>query len=724
PRAAQWAPQVKAGIALLLGLLGATLVSVWGGLSASRRLGRAVASLAQRVDGVPRSADIAEIRQVHGVLDEARAKLRQSEERFRRLFDATPLAMFHVGADESIVARNTRFDRLFGYAEADLPSLPDWWRLAGPDGSNRNRITAHWKAAVARAARTGADIEAGEEELVCKDGSRRIVEITGIALKPGVLIAFADVTERRRAEGDLRLWAEAFEQAELALAIGDARSNTLVAVNPAFARERGFEPAEMAGMPIPRLFPGDRSEEARAMIAALDATSHGVFELEHLTKEGRRFPVLLDITVLRDGQGKPFRRVAYALDLTERKRTEQALADTQAAALAQQKRARLAALNQMQDASAAREKAEAALAALRESEGRLRAIYENAVAGIALIDADGRIEQGNPALCAMLGYAEDVLRRRDPVSLVHPDDRAALQAQMARLWSGEMRRFEMELRYLHHSGRIVWLHEFSSLLSESAHEPVRLVTLVTDITEKKRTEAELQRLNTELERRVAERTAELTAANRELDSFAYAVSHDLRAPLRAMSGFSQALLEDFGAVLPGAAKEYIDHIGLASRKMSDLIDGLLTLSRCTRGNLRRDAVDISALAARRLEALTQAEPERNVAWQVEPGLAAAGDGRMIEVLLENLLNNACKYTGQTPKPEIRVHTCELDGQPAICVADNGAGFDMDHAGRMFEPFQRLHRQDEFPGIGIGLATVQRIVQRHGGKIVARGKPGK
>jgi signal transduction histidine kinase len=191
-----------------------------------------------------------------------------------------------------------------------------------------------------------------------------------------------------------------------------------------------------------------------------------------------------------------------------------------------------------------------------------------------------------------------------------------------------------------------------------------------------------------------------------------------------MTGFSQALFEDFGDLLPGSAKEYIDHISLASRKMSDLIDGLLTLSRSTRNMLRYDAVDVSALAANRLSALAQSDPGRKVAWQVEPGLAAQGDGRMIEALLDNLLQNAWKYTGHAATPEIRVYRADMDGRPAICVADNGAGFDMAHAGRLFEPFQRLHRQDEFPGIGIGLATVKRIVHRHGGDIVARGEPGK
>ena len=245
-----------------------------------------------------------------------------------------------------------------------------------------------------------------------------------------------------------------------------------------------------------------------------------------------------------------------------------------------------------------------------------------------------------------------------------------------------------------------------------------------DITEQKQAEAEIHRLNTDLERRVAERTTELTAANRELDSFAYAVSHDLRAPLRAMSGFAQALREDYGAALQGDARVYLEQIDLASRKMGELIDGLLVLSRSTRGEMRHDAVDLSALAENLLAELARDEPTRQVALEVEAGLAARGDARMLEALLRNLLGNAWKYSSRSNAPRIRVYSEDHDGQRRYCVADNGAGFDMAHANRLFQPFQRLHRQDEFPGIGIGLATVQRIVHRHGGNIEARGEPGK
>ncbi len=231
---------------------------------------------------------------------------------------------------------------------------------------------------------------------------------------------------------------------------------------------------------------------------------------------------------------------------------------------------------------------------------------------------------------------------------------------------------------------------------------------------------EIHRLNAELEQRVALRTAELTAANAELESFAYAVSHDLRAPLRAMSGFSQALIEDYGGQLQGDARTYLDQIIIGSRRMGELIDGILALSRVTRGELRRDPVDLSAIAERILASLASETPAREVQWQVEPGLVTRGNERMLEAVLRNLLENAWKYTCNTERATIRFISREQDGTRHYCVEDNGAGFESAHAGKLFQAFQRLHRQDEFPGLGIGLATAQRIIHRHGGTIHGTG----
>jgi hypothetical protein len=268
-----------------------------------------------------------------------------------------------------------------------------------------------------------------------------------------------------------------------------------------------------------------------------------------------------------------------------------------------------------------------------------------------------------------------------------------------------------------------WITARGTATRDESGTVVELHGTVQDITVRKLVEEEIRNLNAALEQRVEQRTAELSAANRELETFAYAVSHDLRAPLRAMTGFATALIEDFGKKLDGEARSYLEQIGIASRKMSELIDGILVLSRSTRGDLQRSTIDLSALAGRLLSELAAAEPGRAVATEVEAGLTAYGDARMIEAMLGNLLGNAWKYTARTPRPLIRVYGGELDGQAGICVADNGAGFDMAHAGNLFQPFRRLHRQDEFPGLGIGLATVQRIVNRHGGVIRARAVPG-
>ncbi len=248
---------------------------------------------------------------------------------------------------------------------------------------------------------------------------------------------------------------------------------------------------------------------------------------------------------------------------------------------------------------------------------------------------------------------------------------------------------------------------------------------------REKAEREVRSLNEDLRSQIHQ----VEIANRELDSFAHAVSHDLRAPLRAIHGFSEALIEDYGGVLPPGAQEQVTQIVSATGNMSELIQGLLTLSRNSRGEMKQGVVDLSMLAERIRDELSASDPGRRAIWTIDPGASVLGDARMMEVMLSNLIGNAWKYSMKCDEARISFGIAEeMPGAQfqalssgrrctQFYVRDNGAGFDMKHAAKLFQPFHRLHRDEEFPGLGLGLATVQRIVHRHGGDVSAVSSPG-
>ena len=246
---------------------------------------------------------------------------------------------------------------------------------------------------------------------------------------------------------------------------------------------------------------------------------------------------------------------------------------------------------------------------------------------------------------------------------------------------------------------------------------------VTVFVELYRAQQELRRYRMQLETLVEERTIALTAINRELEAFSYSVSNDLRAPLIAFDGLSQALLEKFGKRLDGQAKEYLVRMREASERMTSAFDGLQMLFRLTSGEIRREDLDISAMAAQIAEELRVAHPDARTQVEIAPGIMASGDRRLVRILLANLLDNAWKFSGGEASPQISVGREIVDGEARIFVRDNGVGFDMIDSHRLFGAFQRLHSQSEFPGAGIGLATARRILNRHGGRIWAEGKVG-
>ena len=246
----------------------------------------------------------------------------------------------------------------------------------------------------------------------------------------------------------------------------------------------------------------------------------------------------------------------------------------------------------------------------------------------------------------------------------------------------------------------------------------------TNIEDRKRAERELLQYRNHLEQLIEKRTIELSAANKELESFSYSVSHDLRTPLRAMDGFSKALLEDYANVLDEHGKGYLERICNASQNMGQLIDDLLKLSRVTRTEMRRDTVDLAELAHAIAENLIHDDPKRNITFDIAPKIETYGDAHLLKLLLENLLGNAWKFTGNNTNAKVEFNFASDERGTVYYVRDNGAGFDMAYADKLFGPFQRLHSVTEFEGTGIGLATAQRIVHRHGGEIWAESEVGK
>jgi PAS domain S-box-containing protein len=304
---------------------------------------------------------------------------------------------------------------------------------------------------------------------------------------------------------------------------------------------------------------------------------------------------------------------------------------------------------------------------------------------------------------------------------IHPEDREWTVNYCVES-SRSKRDYDFEYRMIAADGRVVWLRDIVNVVTLQGRSMLR--GFMIDITARKTAEAEIHKLNQELERKVAERTAELVASNRELEAFCYSVSHDLRAPLRSIDGFSRLLLESSGGKLDPESEQHLGRIRAAAQQMAQIINSLLMMSRLSRSELRRETVDLSAHATEIAAELRKSHPGAATRIFVEPGLTAKGDPAMLKVVLQNLLDNAWKFTSKTADARIELGRGEADGSPVFFVRDNGAGFDMAYANKLFGAFERLHSQEDFPGTGIGLATAQRIIHRHGGKIWAQSAPAK
>ncbi len=495
--------------------------------------------------------------------------------------------------------------------------------------------------------------------------------------------------ERKRAEDENFKLASIVEYSDDAI-FAKTLDNIITSWNKGAERIYGYKPKEIIGLPVSILIPPDLADEAQQIIEKIrndERVEH--FETVRVRKDGESIYVSLTISPIKDAAGRIVGASSVARDITARQRMEDAL---------------------------------------RQGEERLQIVTENMSEALVISDLDGQLIHWNRAGMEMHGFkdlGEWLLRIPDFEKFYELStlDGAVLSPEqwpLARVIRGEnVRNFEVR------AGRLdlEWERVFSysgTIVHESNGRPLAFVT-ITDITERKRAEEAVRRLNEELEQRVNERTAQLQSVNRELEAFSYSVSHDLRAPLRHINGFSTALLEDYQDSIDETGRSYLRELCGASKEMAQLIDDLLQLSRVTRSDMQCETVHLTEMACGVIDELKRMEPERIVQFETEEDLTAYGDRRLLKVLLTNLLGNAWKFTSKREAPEIRFGQEIREQENVYFVRDNGAGFDMTYADKLFGAFQRLHSPREFEGTGIGLATVHRIILRHGGRVWARGK---
>jgi PAS domain S-box-containing protein len=488
--------------------------------------------------------------------------------------------------------------------------------------------------------------------------------------------AIQDVAERKKAEERFKGLLQAAPDAIVIV----NQEGEIVLVNSQTEKMFRYTQSELFHQKVeillPEKFRGKHVSHRRALFGdpRVRTLSAGL-ELFALRKDGTEFPVEISLSPLETDEGVLV--ISAIRDITERKRTEEAL---------------------------------------RQSDEKLRLLVQGVKDyAILMLDPEGRVTTWSEGAERIKGYRAEEIIGEHFSKFYLPEAVAQNRPSEGLKIAVDQGRFEEEGWRVRKDGSLFWASVVITRLLDKTGQLRGFGKITRDITERRQAEKEVERQGNEL----ARSNAGLTAANKELESFSYSVSHDLRAPLRTIDGFSHVLLEDYAEKLDDEAKAHLNRIRAATQKMGLLIDDLLNLSRLSRSEMHKEKVDISALARSVASDLEKAHPERQVELVIEEGHKTTADPGLLRVVLENLLSNAWKFTSKRKSARIEFGIMARgNGSPAYFVRDDGVGFDPTYADRLFGAFQRLHVATEFPGTGIGLATVERIIHRHGGRIWA------
>jgi PAS domain S-box-containing protein len=592
--------------------------------------------------------------------------LRESEEKFSKAFRSSPHGMaISRLRDNVFVDVNDSFCRLRGHTREELIGHTakelHLWDNPGERKKMIQMIKDHGSISNVELTQK---FESGKTETVLF--SADIINIGG---EPCMISISNDITERKLMEEALReseeKFSKAFHAIPEAVSITNLESSVFLEVNPGFINLSGYSSEEIIGNTVQELNilagPEDHQHINKLM------AKQGRFKDQEFTfrrKSGELRNVLLSAETIIFG-GKPC-ILTMANDITERKRMEESLADEAT---------------------------------------RRRILIEQSRDGIVILDQNGAIYEANRRFAEMLGYSPEEITHLHAWDWESKQSREKL-LEMVQAVGEAGDHFETQHRRKDGS-----IYEAEISTNGAIFAGQKLVFCVCrDITQRKQADAQLQQAVNELELSAAR----LKATNKELESFSYSVSHDLRSPLRSIDGFSQALLEDYSPKLDNTAKDYLNRLRTASQKMGELIDGLLKLSRLSRVDIHEETVDLSSIAYDISTRLKETHPDRKAEFIIDSGLNVTGDPQMLRVMLENLLGNAWKFTQKVPEARIEFGIADNGEKKTYFIRDNGAGFDMSFKDKLFGAFQRLHDTADFPGTGIGLATVQRIINRHGG----------
>ena len=655
------------------------------------RLTRHVGALRERPDAAvlqlpPRDDEIGELAQTfNGLLDELRereTKLRVSEEKFVKAFQSNPdfIVITRI-SDGLIVEANQGFEKLTGYTAAEAVGHSSVELGLWTNVEHRQEMMRRLKAE--------GHVRDMETRLTARDGSVRQVLSSASVLElggePCLIGTVRDITALKRAQEALRRSEERFAKAFNAnpnyATVSRLEDGRFVAVNQGFERVTGWKAQEALGRTVTDIGlwadPAEREELVRRLREA--GEWHG-FKVHFRKKSGE--VILVEGSCVLAEIGGEQQIIGIGRDITEVQRAQDAL---------------------------------------RQSEEKFAKVFHASPDGIMVLRAeDGLILDLNESFEKLLERTreETVGRTVGDIALwARPELRARFLAEVKA--KGTVSGYEFALRTK--SGRLRDM-TVSTVLIDVGGTPC-LISIARDVTDQRRAEEEIRNLNVDLEHRVRERTAELEEAIRELESFSYSVSHDLRSPLRAIAGYAKVIEEDYAPQIGAEGRGQLDRIISNAIRMGELIDDMLDFARIGRAELKRAPLDMDSLVREVLSELSEAGAGRRIDVRIGPMPTARADRSLIRQVWFNLLSNALKFTRQCEQAVVEAGGSIEAGEAHFFVRDNGAGFDMAYAGKLFHVFQRLHRDTAFEGTGVGLAIVARVVQRHGGRVWAEGAPG-